>query len=245
MPPSSRLLPLAELTTLVDRVVRRLASHHLVTEGPLLVGIAGAPGAGKTTLAEDLVAALGDRLGSSTGGAAAHLPMDGFHLADVQLDALGLRDRKGAPETFDAHGFLSTLRRLRTGEGNTVYVPGFERELEQPVAASIALPPGVSVVVSEGNYLLVDLEPWPQVRAVFDEVWFVDLPDQERLRRLVDRHTRFGKDADSARSWALGPDQANADLVLASRDRADLVVPAPDRAEPDGASASRPVHRNP
>ena len=227
MSPTSRLLPPAELATLVDRVVGRLATHRPGSDGPLLVGIAGAPGAGKTTLAEDLVAALARRLGPSP-GAAAHLPMDGFHLADVQLDALGLRDRKGAPETFDAHGFLATLRRLRTGDRPTVYVPGFERRLEQPVAASIALSPGVSVVVSEGNYLLVDLEPWPQVRAVFDEVWFVDLPDQERLRRLVTRHTRFGKDVDEARSWALGPDQANADLVLASRDHADLVILAPD-----------------
>ena len=231
MPPPSRLLPPAELTPLVDRVVARLDRRPPETPGPLLVGIAGAPGAGKTTLAEDLVEALHARLGPRPGGAVAHLPMDGFHLADVQLDALGLRERKGAPETFDAHGFLATLRRLRSGEPATVYVPGFERELEQPVAASIALAPSVSVVVSEGNYLLVDIEPWPQVRALFDEVWFVDLPDPERLRRLVTRHTRFGKDADAAQSWALGPDQANADLVIASRDRADLVVLAPDRGD--------------
>ena len=229
MPPTSRLLPPLELTRLVDRVVERLDDRPDQSRGPLLVGIAGAPGAGKTTLAEDLVEALRQRLAPRRGGAAAHLPMDGFHLADVQLDALGLRDRKGAPETFDAHGFLATLRRLRSGEPAVVYVPGFERELEQPVAAAIALPPTARVVVSEGNYLLVDREPWPQVRALFDEVWFVDLPDRERLRRLVTRHTRFGKDADQARSWALGPDQANADLVLASRDRADLVVLAPDR----------------
>ena len=228
MPPPSRLLPPAELSLLVDRVLARLDARPPDAAGPLLVGIAGAPGAGKTTLAEDLVHALSERL-APTPRQAAHLPMDGFHLADVQLEALGLRDRKGAPETFDAHGFLATLRRLRSVDPATVYVPGFERELEQPVAASIALPPSVSVVVSEGNYLLVDIEPWPQVRAVFDEVWFVDLSDPERLRRLVTRHTRFGKDADAAQSWALGPDQANADLVLASRGHADLVVVAPDR----------------
>ena len=238
MPPPSHLLPPAELASLVDRVLARLTAREPEAKGPLLIGIAGAPGAGKTTLAENLVEALGEELGGLGGGpvappvpAVAHLPMDGFHLADVQLEALGLRGRKGAPETFDAHGFLATLRRLRSDEPAIVYVPGFERDLEQPVAASIALPPTVRVVVSEGNYLLVDIEPWPQVRALFDEVWFVDLPDSERLHRLVLRHTRFGKDADQARSWALGPDQANAELVLASRAHADLVITAPDRPD--------------
>jgi pantothenate kinase len=222
--PSSRLLPPADLERLVQRVRARAAA---APERRVIVGIAGAPGAGKTTLAEDLVAALADGRPPAEAGVA-HLPMDGFHLADVQLDALGLRQRKGAPETFDAHGYLATLRRLRSGDPATVYVPGFERELEQPVAAAIALPASAQVVVSEGNYLLVEQEPWPRIRALVDEVWFVDITDRERLRRLVERHTRFGKAADAAQSWALGPDQANADLVLATRERADLVVVAPD-----------------
>ncbi len=223
--PSSRLLPPPDLERLVERV-RALAAA--APGQRVIIGIAGAPGAGKTTLAEDLVAALADGRPPGDPGVA-HLPMDGFHLADVQLDALGLRQRKGAPETFDAHGYLETLRRLRSGDPATVYVPGFERELEQPVAAAIALPASAQVVVSEGNYLLVEQEPWPQVRALLDEVWFVDITDPERLRRLVARHTRFGKDTDAATSWALGPDQANADLVLSTRERADLVVVAPDR----------------
>jgi pantothenate kinase len=227
MPPS-RLLPPAELDRLADRVLGHIPS----AADRLLVGIAGAPGAGKTTLAEDLVAALREQLPPGPGGepSAVHLPMDGYHLADVQLDALGLRDRKGAPETFDAYGYLATLRRLRSREGATIYVPGFERELEQPVAAAIALPPTARVVVSEGNYLLLEDDPWPQVRALFDEVWFVDLSDRERQRRLVARHTKFGKDPDSARSWVLGPDQENADRVCATRERADLVLVVPDVA---------------
>jgi pantothenate kinase len=153
--------------------------------------------------------------------------MDGYHLADVQLDALGLRDRKGAPETFDGHGYLATLARLRSGDPATVYVPGFERVLEQPVAAAIAIPASVRVVVSEGNYLLLADDPWPRIRALFDEVWFVDLADRERVRRLVVRHTEFGKEPAAAEAWALGPDQANADRILASRDLADLVIMAP------------------
>ena len=221
--PHSRLLAPADLDGLVQRVTALL--ERAGDTGRVAIGVAGAPGAGKTTLAEDLVAALAERLGSD---AVAHLPMDGYHLADVQLDALGLRDRKGAPETFDGHGYLATLARLRSGDPATVYVPGFERVLEQPVAAALAIPASVRVVVSEGNYLLLADDPWPRVRELFDEVWFVDLADRERLRRLVSRHTEFGKAADAAQAWALGPDQANAARVLATRDSADLVVVAPD-----------------
>jgi pantothenate kinase len=223
--PLSRLLSPPDLEALVRRVTARL--DRAGTDGRVAIGVAGAPGAGKTTLAEDLVAALADRMGDA---AVAHLPMDGFHLADVQLDALGLRDRKGAPETFDGHGFLATMTRLRSGDPATVYVPGFERILEQPVAAAIAIPGSARVVVSEGNYLLLEDDPWPRVRVLFDEVWFVDLADQERVRRLVARHTEFGKDPDAAQSWALGPDQSNAERVLATRDRADLVVIAAEPA---------------
>lgn len=220
MPPS-RLLTQTDLDALVQRVVGLL--DRAGKGNRVAVGVAGAPGAGKTTLAEDLVAALTEVLGDAS---VAHLPMDGYHLADVQLDALGLRDRKGAPETFDGHGYLATLARLRSGDPATVYVPGFERVLEEPVAAAIAIPAAVRVVVSEGNYLLLEDDPWPRIRDLFDEVWFVDLPDGERLRRLVARHTEFGKEPEAAQAWVLGPDQANAARVMASKDRADLVVMA-------------------
>ncbi|MDQ1050663.1 nucleoside/nucleotide kinase family protein [Streptomyces sp. V4I2] len=187
-----------------------------------LLGIAGSPGAGKTTLAERLVRALnadGDPW-------VAHVPMDGFHLADAELDRLGRRDRKGAPDTFDAAGYAALLRRLRSPEsdGEVVYAPGFERVLEQPIAGAIPVPPAARLVVTEGNYLLLDTGVWARVRAELDEVWFCDLDEDERVRRLVARHEEFGKGHDEAVAWVLGSDQRNAELVAATRERADLVV---------------------
>lgn len=219
MPPAPVIDPIL-LTQLVAR------ARGLVCDGRRAVlGLAGAPGAGKTTLAEALVGSLRrnppDGLGAD---GVAHLPMDGFHLADVQLDRLGLRTRKGAPETFDARGYLATLARVRGETGAIVYAPGFERDLEQPIAAAVAIPAAARLVVTEGNYLLLDEAPWPQVRALLDEVWFVDVSDALRVGRLVTRHIEFGKEPDDARAWALGPDQANAGRVLATRGRADLLV---------------------
>ena len=218
--PRSRLLSPPDLEALVQRVRGLLDGAG--ADGRVTIGVAGAPGAGKTTLAEDLVAALTTLLGAA---AVAHLPMDGFHLADVQLDALGLRDRKGAPETFDGHGFLATMGRLRSGDPATVYVPGFERVLEQPVAAAIAIPASARVVVSEGNYLLLDTPRWRTVRPLLTEVWYADLDQDTRMDRLVARHVRFGKPQPDAIAWANGTDERNAAVIAATRDRADLVIP--------------------
>jgi pantothenate kinase len=188
-----------------------------------VLGIAGSPGAGKTTLAEHLVREL-----NGTGEPwAAHVPMDGFHLADVQLERLGRRDRKGAPDTFDAAGYAALLRRLReeSGDGEVVYAPGFERVLDQPLAGAVAIPPAARLVVTEGNYLLLGSGPWPRVRRLLDEVWFCELDERERLRRLVARHEEFGKPREEALAWVMRSDQRNAELVAASRNGADLMVP--------------------
>ncbi|MBG0850633.1 nucleoside/nucleotide kinase family protein [Streptomyces spinoverrucosus] len=185
-----------------------------------VLGITGGPGAGKTTLAERLVREL-----NGTGRPwVAHVPMDGFHLADVELDRLGRRDRKGAPDTFDAAGYAALLRRLHEDGGDVVYAPGFERVLEQPIAGAIPVPPTARLVVTEGNYLLLDSGAWARVRPQLDEVWFCELPEPERIRRLVARHEEFGKGREEAEAWVLGTDQRNAELVATTRDRADLVV---------------------
>ncbi|MEV5880805.1 nucleoside/nucleotide kinase family protein [Streptomyces sp. NPDC052101] len=197
-------------------------ARGLVRDGRRAVlGIAGSPGAGKTTLAEHLVGALN----ADGPPRAAHVPMDGFHLADVELDRLGRRDRKGAPDTFDAAGYAALLRRLREDTDEVVYAPGFERVLEQPLAGAIPVPPAARFVVTEGNYLLLTEGSWARVRPCLDEVWFCETDEDERIRRLVARHEEFGKDHESAVAWVLGTDQRNADLVATTRGRADLVVP--------------------
>jgi pantothenate kinase len=183
--------------------------------GRRIIGIAGAPGAGKTAYAARLVA--------ESSVPAVQVPMDGFHLADSALVALGLRDRKGAPETFDAWGYAALLGRLRSAT-ETVWAPGFERGLEQPLAGAIAVPPDVELVVTEGNYLLLDRPEWRAVRAELDEVWFLDLADDVRRARLVARHVEFGKSPDAARLWVARVDEPNAALVAASRERADRTV---------------------
>lgn len=184
----------------------------------IVVGIAGPPGAGKSTLAAELTQAL-----RAAGTTAVCVPMDGFHLAGAELVRLGRQDRKGAPDTFDAAGFVHLLRRLTTAT-ETVYAPIFDRGLEEAIAGAIAVGPDVEVVVTEGNYLLLDDEPWAQIRELLTETWYLDLPDDVRVDRLAARHAGHGRTPEQARAWTLGPDQANADLVAASRGRGDGVV---------------------
>lgn len=213
---------ITHLDALVDRA-RRLAHR----DGRAVLGIAGAPGAGKTTLALAVVAALE----AERPGTAVHVPMDGFHLADVELDRLGRRDRKGAPDTFDPAGYAALLRRLRAApdrEAGPVYAPAFDREIEQPVAGSVPVHPDCRLVVSEGNYLLVDTPGWQAVRAAFDEVWFHETDEALRVERLVARHIRFGKTPDAARSWVQHTDEPNARLVAGTRPHADLVAACAD-----------------
>jgi pantothenate kinase len=180
-----------------------------------LLGIAGAPGAGKSALAA-AVAALRPR--------SVVVPLDGFHLADVELARRGLLDRKGSPATFDAHGYAALLARLRARPDHTVMAPGFERVLEQPLAGAVPVPPTADLVVTEGNYLLLAEDPWPQARAALDAVWHVVTDDALRRTRLVVRHEAFGKSPAAAREWEERVDEPNARLVEAARDRADLVL---------------------
>lgn len=200
-----------DLASLVERA-RTLAAGGKRA----VLGITGAPGSGKSTLAEALAAALGST--------AASVPMDGFHLANVELERLGRRNRKGAPDTFDAGGFVDLLERLKPQAERVVHAPAFDREAEETIVGAIAIVRRVPLVITEGNYLLLDGEPWSRIRPLLDECWYVEGPEEERLRRLIARHVEFGKAPDHARDWVMRSDEANARLIEASRVRADLLV---------------------
>ncbi|WP_454906525.1 nucleoside/nucleotide kinase family protein [Variovorax gossypii] len=185
-----------------------------------LLGLVGAPGAGKSTLAAALLALVGaDR--------AQVVPMDGFHLANVELQRLGRAGRKGAPDTFDSAGYVALLQRLREQrpEGDIVYAPEFRREIEEPVAGAIAVLPATQLVITEGNYLLHDVGPWAGAAAMLDEVWYVDIDDALREERLVRRHQQFGRSLEEARAWVASTDAPNARLIAATRVRAHHVLP--------------------
>ena len=178
-----------------------------------LLGITGAPGAGKSALAGALVAY-----------GAVVVPMDGFHLADVELARRGLLDRKGTPETFDAEGYAALLARVRASRDQLVMAPMFERELEQPIAGAIAVPSSAQLVVTEGNYLLLDDPRWTAVRAQLDAVWHLRLDERLRVQRLIARHEQFGKSPEGARRWVDRVDQPNAVLIDAAAHRAELIL---------------------
>jgi pantothenate kinase len=183
-----------------------------------LLGICGAPGAGKSTLAERLVTALGEE--------AVYVGMDGFHLAQVELARLNRTARKGAPDTFDAAGYVNLLTRLKTDRTTTVYAPQFRREIEEPIAGAVPIHPTHRIVVTEGNYLLLQEEPWRQVRSLLTETWFLSPDETLRRERLIARHQSFGRTLPEAQERTLGSDERNAVLINATLPTADLVLKA-------------------
>jgi pantothenate kinase len=185
----------------------------------IVVGIAGAPGAGKSTIADELVGLVMP--------SAALLSMDGFHLTQARLVELGRRERMGAPDTFDVEGFRAILVAIRRGFGDTghsILAPGFDRETEEPVPGAIEIAPSVPCVLIEGNYLLLDFDGWERIAPMLDVTLFVELDRDVRLERLIARHERFGKSPADARTWALGPDESNARLIEATAARADYRI---------------------
>jgi pantothenate kinase len=181
-----------------------------------LLGLVGPPGCGKSTLAAALLQALGEGVQV--------VPMDGYHLANVELARLGRAQRKGAPDTFDAAGYAALLRRLRQPQpGETVYAPEFRREIEEPIAGAIPVLPDTRLIITEGNYLLLPDGPWAEVAGLLDEVWYVEVDDRLRLQRLTRRHEQFGRSPEAAADWVQHTDEPNARLIAAHRDRASWV----------------------
>jgi len=190
--------------------------------GRYLIGITGPPGAGKSTISQALVDAL-------PAGRVVVLPMDGYHLAQAELERLGRAHRKGAPDTFDGHGFVALLARVagqRAGDP-VVYAPLFRREIEEPIANAVPISAEVPLVIVEGNYLLVSEGAWAGVRPHLRECWYADLPDDVRLARLIARHVAHGRSPGAAAEWVHRSDEDNARLIATTRSRADLLVAVP------------------
>jgi len=189
----------------LDRVRGLLAGRRRV-----LLGLAGPPGSGKSTLAWALHEAFRD--------VSQVVPMDGYHLANVELQRLGRTARKGAPDTFDSAGYVALLRRLRTqGAGEIVYAPEFRRDIEEPVANAIPVFAQTQLVITEGNYLLLDQGPWADVASLLDDTWYVEVDAGLRTQRLTRRHEQFGRSPREALDWVAGTDEPNARLIEATR----------------------------
>lgn len=202
------------MSMIEDRYLNRL--RQLTADGRRrILGLVGAPGAGKSTLAQAIVDALP--------GKAIIVPMDGFHLANAELARLGRASRKGAEDTFDSAGYVALLSRLRQQRNDeTIHAPIFRREIEEPIAGAIPVAPDIPLVITEGNYLLLEHGHWKGVRPLLDEVWYVNVDSALRQQRLVSRHMRFGRDEGAARQWVLQTDEVNATLIDSTRARADL-----------------------
>lgn len=202
-------------TTLLSCLLEK-ANEVLSLGGRRLLGLCGAPGSGKSALSAELQQALGAQ--------AVVVPMDGYHLAQAELERLQRADRKGAPDTFDAAGYIALLRRLRAQPaGEIIYVPAFRREIEEPVAGAIPVFPETPLVITEGNYLLLD-GPWAPVRKELDTCWFVDTNEVERNSWLLARHVRYGRSQAKARAWIEQADAPNARLIRETRERAYLLI---------------------
>ncbi len=205
------------MSTALPPAVLQRAQALLASGQRKILGIVAAPGAGKSTLAEGLLQALGAQ--------AQVVPMDGFHLANSELQRLGRGGRKGAPDTFDAAGYANLLRRIHGQQaGETVYAPEFRRELEEGIAGAIAIEASTPLIITEGNYLLLEEGGWGAVRDLLDEVWFLDIDSAVRQQRLLERHMRFGRSRESALAWIDGTDEPNARRIESYRHRADWIV---------------------
>ena len=199
----------------VDQLVER-AEALAGERGRRVLGLLGAPGSGKSTVATLMVERMRAKV--------AIVEMDAFHLSDELLVQLGRRDRKGAPDTFDVGGYVEILRRLRETAAGDIYVPIFDRTLDTSVGSAHLVPADCQLIITTGNYLLLDQEPWSLLSPYLDQSWFLEPDEELRIARLIARHVQYGKSPDEAREWVTKSDQHNAELVWGSRDKADLVV---------------------
>lgn len=182
-----------------------------------IIGIIGKPGGGKSTLSKYLLKGMDPSLVSV-------VPMDGFHLSNKVLKELGKSDRKGAQDTFDVKGFTTLIARIKSDTTDPIYYPVFDRSIEESIAAQGVVYPSTRVVIVEGNYLMHDKDGWEEVLPLLDQSWYAYLDEDIRISRLISRHIAFGKDPESAKAWAKGSDQVNAELIETGVARCDFLI---------------------
>jgi pantothenate kinase len=182
-----------------------------------IIGIIGKPGGGKSTLSKFLLKGMDPTLVSV-------VPMDGFHLSNKVLKELGRSDRKGAHDTFDVKGFAALVARIKQDSSDPIYYPIFDRSIEESIAAQGVVYPSTRVVIVEGNYLMHDKDGWQEISPLLDQSWYAYLGEDLRISRLISRHIAFGKDPESAKAWAKGSDQVNAELIETGVARCDFLI---------------------
>jgi len=182
-----------------------------------IIGIIGKPGGGKSTLSKYLLKGMDPTLVSV-------VPMDGFHLSNKVLKELGRCDRKGAQDTFDVKGFTTLIERIKLDSADPIYYPIFDRSIEESIAAQGVVYPSTRVVIVEGNYLMHDEDGWQEISPLLDQSWYAFLDEDIRISRLISRHIAFGKDPESAKAWAKGSDQVNAELIELGAGRCDFLI---------------------
>lgn len=207
---------MTQATLSFEQALSRVTELLNNANGRIIIGIVGKPGAGKSTLSSYLIENLPK-------DSVTLVPMDGYHLSNKELSTLGRRERKGAPDTFDSHGFAALLERIATSKDD-IYFPVFHREIEESIAAEGVVTSKTKIVLTEGNYLLHDEDGWKNVSPNLSESWYVEVNDELRLERLVDRHHFYGKERQAAHDWAHGTDENNARLVAGTKALADFLV---------------------
>ena len=203
-------MEIAEFLDLIDQTLK--STTHRV-----LFGVVGKPGAGKSTVVESVKKRF-------PGQEVAIIPMDGYHLSDEVLISQGKRDRKGAPDTFDAPRFTKLLQDVKVNSDSEIRFPIFHREIEASVEGEGVIPPEAKVVITEGNYLLSTEHGWAGVKELLDQSFYIEIDDEIRLQRLIDRHIRYGKSPEAAKAWSLGSDETNARFIATTKDLASAII---------------------
>jgi pantothenate kinase len=185
-----------------------------------LIGIVGKPGAGKSTVVEE----ISKKFDSKT---VSIIPMDGFHLSNEELISLGRRERKGAPDTFDVEGFTLLIKSVKIDHSVDHKFPIFHREIEASIADEGMVPKESKVVVIEGNYLFSEAHGWNGIYPLLDHSWFIEIDDEIRIERLIARHVRYGKTREEAEAWSRGSDETNARFIGLTANRAENRINLP------------------